>query len=387
MELNLQATNIFQKNWDALNSIESRYILNQGGSRSSKSISILQCIILLCLQEKTSVSIVRQSLPSLRASIMRDFFDLMKEYNLYKEINHQKTENYYKFPNGSLVEFFSTDSDMKLRGRKRNYLYINESNEISFDIFNQLALRTTDKIFFDFNPSESESWVYDLIKDPKSILIKSTYLDNPFLGKEQIEYIQNLINIDENYYKIYCLGEAPIATSRVFTHFHQFIDYPTNIVDTFYGADWGYTHPTALVKVQLTSDNKYYITELLHESKLTSSDIVNKFNKLIEDKKHPIYVDYARPEIIEELKRNGFNIKEANKSVKTGIDFIKKNMVYIHHESLNILREYKLYSYKTNGSQILEEVIKLNDDQADAIRYAMFTHNKKQVNSAFFKIY
>lgn len=387
MIIDIPATNVFERNWDSLNDESKRYILNQGGSRSSKSYSILQCLLALCLSSKTSVSIVRQSFPSLRASIMRDFFELIKDYNIYKEDNHQKTENYYLFDNGSMVEFFSTDSDMKLRGRKREYLYINESNEISFDIFNQLALRTSKKIFLDFNPSEAESWVYDLIKDDKAVLIKSTYKDNPFLGQEQIEYIENLINIDENYYKIYCLGEPPIATSRIFTHFKQFIDYPKNIKDVIYGADWGYTHPTALSKIEITSDGKYYITELLYETKLTSGDIVDRFTNLIEDKTIPIYADYARPEIIEELKRSGFNVKEANKSVKSGLDYIKKSEVYIHHESLNILREYKLYSYKTNGAQILEDVIKLNDDILDSIRYGMFTHKKKQVNSAYFKFH
>jgi len=308
---------------------------------------------------------------------MRDFFDILKDYNLYKEENHQKTENLYKFDNGSVIEFFSTDSDMKLRGRKREYLYINESNEVSFDIFNQLALRTSKKIFLDFNPSENESWVYDLVKNDKSILIRSTYKDNPFLGQEQIEYIENLINVDENYYKIYCLGEPPIATSRIYTHFKQFIDYPNNIVETIYGADWGYTHPTGLSRIDITSDGKYYITELLYEEKLTSSDILVRFHDLIQDKKLPIYADYARPEIIEELKRSKFNVKEANKSVKSGIDSVKTSQVYIHHESINILREYKLYSYKTMGNQISEEPIKLNDDLLDGIRYAIFTHKQK----------
>lgn len=386
-QLKIDATGVFEKNWDSVNREDKRFILNQGGSRSSKTTSIIQCLIVLALKEKCTISIVRQSFPSLRGSVMRDFFDMLMGYNLYKEENHQKTQNFYKFENGSMIEFFSTDSDMKIRGRKRDYLYINEANEINFEIYNQLALRTSKKIFMDFNPSESESWVYKLIDDPKSILIRSTYKDNPFLGKEQIEYIENLINVDHNFYKIYCLGEPPIANSRVYTHFKQYIDPPNDVLETIYGADWGFTHPTGLIKVELTKSGKYYISELLYETKLTSNDIVEKFHMLIPDKKLPIYCDYARPEIIEELKRNGFNMKEANKSVQSGIDCIKKSEIYIHHESINLLKEYRLYSYKVNGENILEDVVKLNDDLMDSIRYAIFTHKKKQPNSAYFKFY
>ena len=385
--LEIKASPVFEKNWDAINNSDKRYILNQGGSRSSKTYSIIQCLITLSISQKCSISIVRQSFPSLRGSAMRDFFNLLKDYNLYNEDNHQKTENYYQFPNGSIVEFFSTDSDMKIRGRKRDYLYINETNEISFEIYNQLALRTSKKILMDFNPSEPESWVYKLVDDPKSILIKSTYKDNPFLGREQIEYIENLINVDQNYYKIYCLGEPPIANSRVYTHFKQFIDYPNDIIETIYGADWGFTHPTTLIKVDITKGGRFYITELLYENKLTSTDIVSRFNNLISNRQSPIYCDYARPEIIEELKRSGFNVKEANKSVQSGIDLVKKSEIYIHHESTNALREFRLYSYKTVGEKILEEVVKLNDDICDSIRYAIFTHKKKQPNYDYLKFY
>ena len=383
MNLDINATPVFEMNWNALVN-GYRYLINQGGSRSSKSYSILQIIIALCLKDKISVSIVRQSFPSLRASIMRDFFEILKDLDLYSESQHHKTEHTYFFKNGSSVEFFATDSEQKIRGRKRNILYCNEANELSFDVFNQLVLRTSGQVIIDFNPSDTEHWIYDLLKDTKSILIKSTYKDNVFLSKEQKEYIENLINVDENYYKIYALGERPIASTRVYSHFKQYIDEP-EYSDWCYGLDFGYTHQNAMVKIMYVG-SKIYVKEFLYQGKMTAVDLKDHLKTLIDDNK-PIYCDWARPEVIEELKRSGFNVKEAIKDVKAGINHLKSSEIYIHHESVNLLKEYKLYSWKSKGDLIYDEVIKLNDDLMDALRYGIYTHKKKKGSGEFLKFY
>jgi len=383
-ELEIRHTQVFSKNLEAYNN-GYRYILNQGGSRSSKTYSLIQLLIYICLTKKVTVSIVRQSLPSLRGSVMRDFFEIMRELDIYDVNNHQKTENYYKFHNGSMVEFFATIDDQKLRGRKRDILYMNEANEISFTEFNQLALRTTGTIFIDYNPSDTESYLYDLLKDEnKSILIKSTYLDNPFLGQEQIDYIENLMNVDENYYKIYALGERPIAESRVYNHFKLYSDEP-NPQDWCYGLDFGYNHPSALVKVMYV-DDKVYIDEMLYKQHLTVSELVTMVRMIVTDNK-PIYCDSARPEIISELRKFGLQAKESNKQVREGINTIKQTQIYVNVNASNILKEYKLYSWKTKGDKILDEIVKLNDDAMDAMRYAVHSHQKKKFNSKVASIF
>jgi len=383
MNLDINATPVFEMNWNALVN-GYRYLVNQGGSRSSKSYSILQIIIALCLKDKISVSIVRQSFPSLRASIMRDFFEILKDLDLYSESQHHKTEHTYFFKNGSSVEFFATDSEQKIRGRKRNILYCNEANELSFEVFNQLVLRTSGQVIIDFNPSDTEHWIYDLLKSDKSILIKSTYKDNAFLSKEQKEYIENLINVDENYYKIYALGERPIASTRVYSHFKQYIDEP-DYSDWCYGLDFGYTHQNAMVKIMYVG-SKIYVKEVLYQGKMTAVDLKDHLKTIIDDNK-PIYCDWARPEVIEELKRSGLNVKEAIKDVKAGINHLKSSEIYIHHESVNLLKEYKLYSWKSKGDLIYDEVIKLNDDLMDALRYGIYTHKKKKGSGEFLKFY
>lgn len=381
--LEIHHTNVFSRNLKALED-GFRFIVNEGGTRSSKTYSILQLLIYLALKSRTSISIIRKSFPVLRGSILRDFIDIMNQLELYDEDRHNKSENVYRFENGSTIEFFSIDLATKVRGRKRDICYINEANELAFDDFTQLTIRTSKNIILDYNPSEAEHFLYKLIDDPRTTLIKSTYKDNTFLTKSIIEEIENLINVDENYYKIYCLGEKPTSSNRIFTHFKQYIE-EVDSDDFVYGLDFGYTHPSTLIKVMKVGD-KFYCKEILFESKLTALDMVNKLKLLLYDKK-PIYADYARPEIIEELRRNGFNIKEAKKDVKAGIDSIKSRQIYIHSDSANILREHRLYSYKSNNGVLTDEPIKLNDDAMDAIRYAIYSHYNKPDPSKYLKFY
>jgi phage terminase large subunit len=376
--LEIKHTPVFSWNWENLNNNNLRFIINQGGSRSSKTYSICQVVIVYCMTvPNISVSVVRKSFPSLRATVLRDFLEVMKNLNIYDKSRHNKSENVYYFENGSSVEFFSVDDEQKLRGRKRNILWANEANELDFEEFNQLNMRTTDKLLFDFNPSDNEHWLYDLMLRDNTKLIKSTYLDNPFLGEDIIKEIENLIAVDENYYKIYALGEKPTPTTRIYTHFNQYDIEPADVIDIVYGLDFGYNHPSVLIKVSIT-DEGYYCEEIIYKQFLTSGDIVSLFNQYGIDKQKYIYADYARPEIITDLRRAGYNIKEANKEVKAGINTVKSNKIWIHKTSTNTLKEYKMYSWKTNKDQILDEPIKLNDDSMDALRYAIHSHQKKK---------
>ena len=378
MSLEIKHTPVFEWNYNELDNSNIRFIINQGGSRSSKTYSLCQVIIVYCLTNPgKTISIVRKSFPSLRATVLRDFMEVMKDLGIYKQSQHNKSEQVYHFPNGSSVEFFSVDDEQKLRGRKRDILWANEANELDFEEFNQLNMRTTTKCIFDCNPSDNEHWLYDLMERDNTKLIKSTYLDNPFLGEDIIKEIENLIAVDENYYKIYALGEKPIPTTRIYSHFTHYDTINDDVIDEVWGLDFGYNHPTALVKVSIT-DGGYYCEEIVYKSFLTSGDIVQLFNTLNIDKKKYIYADYSRPEIIQDLRRAGYNMKEAIKEVKPGIDTIKSNKIYIHKTSTNLIKEYKMYSWKTNKDQVLDEPIKLWDDAMDALRYAIHSHKKKK---------
>jgi phage terminase large subunit len=343
MELTINGTSVFKKNLDALLNSKIRFVINQGGTRSSKTYSLCQLMIYYCLTNPNIVvSIVRKSFPALRSSVMRDLIDILKEMDIYRDNLHNKTEHIYEFPNGSMIEFFSVDNEQKLRGRKRNILWANEANELSFEEYTQLNLRTADKLYFDFNPSETFHWLYDLMRNDRAEQIHSTYKDNQFLSEDIKKQIEDLINVDEEYYKIYCLGEQAIAKSTIYSHQKLFEIYPDTIDNVVYGLDFGYNHPTALVKVS-KSENKLYWEEIIYKSYLTTSDLIKLLDEGDINKNTEILCDSARPEIIEELKRAGYNAKQANKSVKEGIDSIKASELYIHSNSVNLWKEIRAY--------------------------------------------
>lgn len=370
-QLQIKHTPVFDRNFNALNDENIRFIINQGGSRSSKTYSLCQMAIVYCLTTPGKmISIVRKTFPTLRGTVMRDFFEVLRDLELYEMSSHHKTENIYHFPNGSMVEFFGADNEQKLRGRKRDILWINEANELSFEEFTQLNMRTTEKLIFDFNPSENFHWLYDLISRKESILIHSTYKDNPFLGESQVQEIENLIMYDESYYRIYALGEKGTGKTTIYTHWKYFEHLPET-KETYYGFDPGFNHPTALIEINVIED-KAYVRELIYQSGLTTQDIIKKFEELNISKKKDIVCDTARPEIIEEFRRAGYSAKPAVKDVKDGIDAVKTTALFIHKESLNLIKEITAYKWKTNGDIVLDEPVKAYDDAMDAMRYAIY---------------
>ena len=365
--MEIQATNIFSRNWDALNS-DVRFIINQGGSRSSKTYSLCQMIIVYCVQNPNKVvSIVRKTFPALRATVMRDFFEIMKDLEIYEKSNHNMSENIYRFPNGSIVEFFSVDDEQKIRGRKRDIGWCNEANELWFEDFQQLNMRTEEKLIFDYNPSDSSSWLYKLPPE-ESVLIKSTYRDNPFLPESIKRQIEDLKRTDEALYQIYALGEKAISKSNIYNNWTFLGRKPQRFQSYVYGLDFGYNHPSALIRVYW-SDGDIWIEPVIYESYLTTSELIEKFKQLEIEKTVDILADYSRPEIIAELQNAGYNVNNANKSVKMGINFVKTFGVYCQEDEA-LKKEYENYKWKKVGDIITEEPVKLYDDAMDAVRYA-----------------
>lgn len=366
MELN--STIIFEKNFNALQNNEVRFIINEGGSRSSKTYSLCQMIIVYCLQNPQKVvSIIRKTFPALRATVMRDFFEILKELEIYSQERHNKSEHIYTFENGSIVEFFSVDDEQKIRGRKRDLAWCNEANELFYDDFTQLNMRTENKLIFDYNPSESSSWLYEL-PEHESLLIKSTYRDNPFLPESIKRQIEDLKRTDEALYQIYALGEKAISKSNIYSNWSFIKHRPAKFVNFVYGLDFGYNHPTALMRVYYC-DNDIYIEPVIYESYLTTTNLIDRMNNLGIEKHVTILADYSRPEIIAEMNNAGYDVQNANKVVKKGIDNIKTFGVFCE-DNKHVKKEYENYKWKKVGDTITDEPVKLFDDAMDAIRYA-----------------
>jgi phage terminase large subunit len=372
--MDIKATAIFERNYDAIAG-DKRFIINEGGSRSSKTYSLCQLMIIYCLQNNNKVvSVIRKTFPALRATVLRDFIEILRDIGLYNEENHNKSEQIYTFANGSMVEFFSVDNEQKIRGRKRDIAWCNEANELYFDDFTQLNMRTESKLIFDYNPSDSASWLYELPAED-SVKIKSTYKDNPFLPDSIKAQIEDLKRTDEALYQIYALGEKAISKSNIYSQWSFVAHRPAKFVKYVYGLDFGYNHPTALMRVYYC-DNDIYIEPVIYESYLTTTMLIEKLATLNIEQTVTILADYSRPEIIQEMNIAGYDVQNANKVVKKGIDNLKTFGV-ICQEDKAIKREYENYKWKKIGDFITDEPVKLFDDAMDAIRYAT-THIRQE---------
>lgn len=360
-----------------------RIILAQGGTRSGKTFNILIWWVQKLLQEPgKTLSIVRKTLPSLKNSILKDLISVLEMFEEYNPNNWHKQEGWYKLSNGSIINWFSADEPQKLRGSKRDYLYCNEANELDIEDWRQLIMRTESMITLDFNPSEITSWVYDLEDRDDTYFFKTTWRDNSFLSQTLIDEIERLKDTDENYYRIYSLGEKGIPTTLVFNKWGMVDEVPRGAKLMGRGMDFGFNDATTLIEVYSLND-EIYLNELLYVKNLTMGDIIYRINELNIEKTDNIWCDSATPQNIEELRRNRYNAKPVKKqSILSGIDKIKRHKVFITNNSPNILKEFQSYKWKTDKNGLLLDVPEdENNHTIDAIRYVLeSTLNKRQGN-------
>ncbi len=245
MKPKIQGTRVLKES----SNTDKRFVVNQGGTGSSKSYSLAQLFIIKSFNVTGKVfSVVRKSMPSLRATAMRDFFSILENKGLYNENNHKKTENIYVL-NGNEIEFFGLDEPQKVRSRRRDYLWINEANELNQEAFRQLNMRTNKQVFLDFNPSDEFHWIYDdILTRPDCKLIVSTYKDNPFLPKAVVKEIERFKELDPNYWNIYGLGQRGASEVRIYNNW-DYIDSLPEGDERVYGLDFGFNNPSVLCEV------------------------------------------------------------------------------------------------------------------------------------------
>ena len=286
------------------------------------------------------------------------------------------TDFVYKFPNGSYIELFGLEDEGKARGPGRDILFINEANLISRQLFDQLAMRTTGQILLDWNPADFNSWVYEVADNPKNKKIHSTYLDNLHnLTKSQIEYIEGYRDLADDFmWKVFGLGQRGAAKELIYTSWKLCSELPGK-GEVFYGLDFGYTAPTAMVKIEFY-EGQLYVEEIIYQTKLTVSDIADKLKALNLGRSTEIFCDAAEPKSIEELYRAGYNAKPADKDVWGGIMKVKSYNLHVTNSSHNLKRELQSYKWQVdkNGNILADEKpVKENDHLLDAMRYGVFT--------------
>jgi phage terminase large subunit len=375
-QLKIKATPVFYANKKAY---EDGYpiICNEGGSRSSKSYSVVQLLIHIAISNpNTRISCVSHSLPHIKRGVYRDFKGIMEQWGIWDEKDFRYTDFIYTFKNGSYIELFGLEDPDKAKGPARDILFVNEANLISKALFDQLLIRTTGQSFLDWNPADFISWVYEVADNPNNKRIHSTYLNNiSNLSESQIRNIEQYKDLPDDFmWKVYGMGQRGAAKEIIYTQWKQYDEAPQG--DVFYGLDFGYVHPAALIKVT-HHEGQNYFEEIVYQSGLTLSDL----SRLIKEKlpeRATIYADAAEPKSIEELYRQGFNIKPAQKDVWAGIVKMKSYPINLHYNSKNLRREFMSYKWKKDkNDNVIEEPVKANDDLMDACRYAVFTHLTK----------
>lgn len=370
--MDINASTVFEQNYNALNN-GVRNIVNEGGSRSTKTYSICQLLIIYSLQNpKSIINIFRKALTTNLNLLLPDFLEVINTMNIDSQYRFNKTKHQFTFINGSTITFRGADDEQKLRGLKSDIAWLNEANELLYEDYNQIAMRTTRTLIYDYNPSMNSSWIYEL-PEHKTVKIHSTYLDNPFLSQEQIDHIENYKHTDPDYYAIFALGKRVQTKENVYSEWEVVHKMPAqfNPNNYIYGLDFGFDHPNALVKIYYT-EKELYLEQTLYENNLTTPELIEKMKQRVTDKNKFIIADYARPEIIADLNKNGFRVQNAIKDVKDGIMNVKSFKVYVNYEAAGIIKENQLYKWKKMNGIILDEPVKLYDDTMDAIRYGVF---------------
>ncbi len=368
-------TSIFDRNRES----KAKAIVNVGGAGSSKSHSLEQVFIEKLVGEKRKrIGITRKTFNSLRMTTMFDMVALMKEYNIYNPANHNKSEHIYVH-NSSSIQFFGLDEAEKLKSANFNYIWMEEANEFTYEDYTILKLRLRhptpedepNQMFLSLNPSDANGWIPTrLLKESGVELIHSTFEDNPFLSKDYIQTIKDLINQDANFYKIYALGEWGLLQRRIYINYKVIPELPDmSEAKWAYGLDFGLVNPSAIGKVYLLN-GQFYLEERLYKSGLTNKDIIEKFSH---EERGDIYGDPSAKQMIAEITQAGYNAYEAHKDVKDGIDLCQRQTLLIPESSVHLIKEIQSYQWKEDkDGNVLTEPIKFNDHLMDAMRYAIY---------------
>lgn len=381
--MQMKITRLFYESQRCSNQI----LLHRGGARSSKSYSIAQLITIKFLQETNKkILILRKTLPSLRISTLPVMKEIWNSLDVFRYIKEEKQTLDYHFKTNWL-HFGSLDSPEKIKSSDWNYVWMEECNEFTYDDFITLKLRLSapskdnkkNQLYLSFNPMDSYCWMKERVidepsEDKKEIV--SNYLDNPFLSDDYIKTILALKQQDANFWRIFGLGEWGVLENLIYGSWSE-IDVLPEGGETIYGLDFGFSQPSALVEIRL-KEEEVFLKQLIFQEGLTNSALIERMQQLIPDKSKEIFADTAEPNRIEEIFQAGFNIHPSDKSVKDGIDYVKRQKISVTSDSPDIIKERRSYSYKKDKSnRILDDPIKFNDHSLDAIRYGLYTHSKQ----------
>ena len=349
----------------------------QGSARSGKTYNIIIFLIqYLKNHPGLRASVVRKTLPALKGSVLVDFKEILMKTGIYKEKNFNKSELIYTFDNGSWVEFFSCDNEQKLRGRKRDILFVNEANELSYMEWQQLKMRTTQWTILDYNPSFTEDhWINAVNDEPETYFFISTYKNNPFLEDTIVKEIERLKETNQNLWRVYGLGLRGVIEGLIFPEITLVDAFPENLKHIYRGMDFGYSNDvTSIVKVGWR-DKMLYVDEQCYKTEMLSTDIISKLKET--DERLKIISESADPRLVQEIYRAGLDIHPVQKykgSIEAGLNKMKEFEICVTKSSLNTIKEFRNYTYRQDKEgRWLNEPIDTFNHSIDAIRYVVLT--------------
>lgn len=344
-----------------------------GGTAASKTISIIQILIDKAQRDKspTLTSITSESMPHLKRGAMRDFLNIMVDQNYFKDERWNKTDFIYTFETGSKIEFFSLDMPHKVRGPRRQRLFINEANNIPLETFDQLEVRTDGEIWLDWNPT-NEFWFYtDVMKRDDVDFLILTYKDNEGLQQSIVDSIERRKD-NKNWWKVYGLGELGELEGKIFKDWAIIDDIPHEARLERYGMDFGYSNdPTSIVAIYKYNGG-FILDEITYQKGLSNKQIADILGN---QPKALVVADSAEPKSIDEIMSYGVNILASTKgqgSVNTGIAYVQDQRISITKRSVNGIKEYRNYMWKTDtDGKIINTPDVGFDHFNDAVRYGI----------------
>lgn len=396
----MEFSGVFWKIYDAAHATPApRVISNRGGTRSTKTYSLLQYLHLLIPKADKPgdvSSVVSETLPHLKRGAIRDF-ERIVGHPLKQDARWNASDLVYTYANGGKLEFFSADSPGKVLGPSRKRLFVNECNNIPFETYRQLAVRTTGMIFLDYNPA-ARFWAIDRVEPrPDSVTITSTYNDNPFLTAEQKADIESNRE-DEAWWKVYGKGEIGSLEGLIYPHFDLVDELPDGLVD-IYGMDFGFTNdPTTLVRLAVDVRRKEcWVDQRLYRRGMLNADIAAFFREDGLTRASVVYADCAEPKSIAEINAAGFNVQPCSKDAPPRSDKLQFQLLWMRgwkfkvtKTSLETIIELRNYAWAkdADGNPLNypnEKGIHW-DHCLDALRYALWTHFGENAGRGTYKI-